>query len=331
MTTVSVIGAGAWGTAMALAASRADNQTILWTRSQDHGEEMISSGRNDRYLPEVPLSEKIKVTWDLEEACRGDIILLVTPAQTIRDILISLKPHIRSESYLVLCSKGIEIKSGLLMSEVVAEIMPDQSPSVLSGPSFAHDVALNLPVAATFASAEITRSRWLASSLGNNHLRLYPSDDIMGVEIAGALKNVLAIAAGISTSMGFGESARAALISRGITEVAKLGMAKGARIDTFLGLAGLGDLLLSCTSSQSRNMSLGLEIGKGRSLDHIMKEGSPLTEGVYTAKAVLTMAKSYDLELPLCQAVYRILHERKPIHEEIEELLSRPLKMESII
>ncbi len=329
MTSVAVIGGGAWGTALALCAHRASNPTRLWMRSEDAVNQCRGAHENSR-LPGIELPKDLHITDSLEEALRANIIILATPAQTLRKMAQEIKSYDLKESYFIISSKGIEMETGLLMHEVAKETLPDQSISILSGPTFAREVGLGLPTAATLASEEISTARWLASSLSSPAFRLYPSDDIVGVEVAGALKNVLAIAAGICTARKLGESARASLITRGLSEITRLGLALGAGAETFLGLSGVGDIILSCTSSQSRNMSLGLRIGAQNIVTQDSLQGGTLTEGYFTAKAVMKRAEALSVELPICAAVNNVLHDQSPIEDEIESLLSRPLKVEQL-
>ncbi len=328
MTVVSVLGGGAWGTALALVSHRANNKTLLWTRDQQSAENFEKYRENQRSLPGIALPEDLIITSSLKEALKADILLLAVPAQTVRSLIEQIKPFISKNGYLVICSKGIEIGTGLLMSEVIYELLPEISVSVLSGPTFARDVASGQPTAATLSTREIETSRWLSSTLSSPNFRVYPSNDIIGVEVSGALKNVIAIAAGIATARGYGDSARASLITRGLAEITRLGLAKGAHAETFLGPSGVGDIVLTCTSTQSRNMSLGVTIGHKKVVTEDMQKGCLLTEGVFTAKAAVELASILDVELPICAGINNILHHQSPIDSEISTLLSRPLKTE---
>jgi glycerol-3-phosphate dehydrogenase (NAD(P)+) len=275
-------------------------------------------------LPHLPLLEGISCHKHLEEVLPADLILMVVPAQQVRKVAEDLQKQLNKQTYIVLCSKGIELESGLLMSEVAESVLKDHSIAVLSGPTFATEVAQDLPTAATIAHRELTTARFLASTLGSNHFRLYPSQDIVGVEVGGALKNVIAIASGIAIAKGMGENTRAALITRGLAEMARLGQALGANAETFLGLSGVGDLVLTCTSTQSRNLSFGLQLGKGE-LTH---NESILTEGAYTVSALMKLGKMMEIDTPICQAVYNVLYNQSSIEEEIINLLARPFKTE---
>lgn len=323
MTTVTIVGAGAWGTALALAINRSGPSVTLV--AQDASEKnILTKNRECPRIPGVDIPEDIKIVSGLENAASADIILIAVPAQAVRSVTTELSSVLEADKYVVLCSKGIELESGLLMSEIVEETLEGHSISVLSGPTFAKDVANNRPCAASLANGEGTTAKWLASTLGSRLFRLYPTTDIVGVELTGALKNVIAIAAGIATARGYGESARAALVTRGVSEMVRLGQAMGAQHETFLGLSGLGDLVLCCTSDSSRNMALGVQIGLNKSKE----DPTLLTEGAHTSKAVVTLAEEMDVDLPICQCVNRIIHEGADIDEEVQALLSRPLKNE---
>ncbi len=324
MTTVSVIGAGAWGAALAMVAERSQKKVILYTHTQDEFQ-ALSNHQDIPKMPGLKLPTDIQITNDLKTAAQANIILMAVPAQALRSAITALKPILLPDSYLVLCSKGIEIETGLLMSQVVEEILPNQSLSVFSGPTFAREVAQGQPTMATLASPEISTSRWLASSLSNDKMRLYTTTDIIGLQVAGALKNVIAIASGILTSQGLGENARAALITRGLAEMTRLGLALGGEEETFHGLGGIGDLLLSCTSEQSRNFCLGIDIGR---VDETATIRNHLTEGAYTVKAVIKLAEKLEIDMPICRAVFNILENKKTIDEEVVALWSRPLKSE---
>ena len=322
MTTVGIMGAGAWGVALAMMTERSHKNVTLYA----HTLEEYHALKNDRHclrLKDIVLPGTIQVSHDIDSVAKCDVILMVVPAQTMRSALNALKPSIKSDSYLIMCSKGIELETGLFMGAVSEQILPHHSVSVFSGPTFAREVALGLPTIATLASPDLITSRWLISSLGNDTVRLYPSTDVIGLQVAGALKNVIAIAAGIATAQGLGENIRAALITRGLAEMMRLGGALGANDITFQGPAGIGDLILSATSPQSRNFSLGLKLG-GR--DDKDDKDVGLTEGAHTAYAVLSLAHSLDIDMPICQAVCNILDNKSTIAEEITNLWARPLK-----
>ncbi len=327
---IGIIGAGAWGTALALSCARAGHAVSLWVREPELAETMRRRRENVRYLPDIALPEAIMPTNDLGEAAAGEVLLLVTPAQTTREMLRALKMvGAVDEKPLVLCAKGIEVATGEFLSDVVREEAPAFTPFVLSGPSFAIEVAKNLPAAVTLAGEDIERARELARLLAHPRFRIYSSDDIIGVQLGGALKNVLAIACGIVAGMGLGDSARAALLTRAFAEMRRLGRALGAREETLSGLSGLGDLMLTATSAKSRNYTLGEELGRGRSLDEVMGERITVAEGVFTAQIVTRMAQEHGVDMPVSEAVRRVVTgQSKPV-EEVEWLLSRPLRDET--
>lgn len=325
MTSISILGAGAWGTALACAISHDENNVTLYTHDKEELGYLQKNNASPK-LPDIALPPSIQVTGKLEDTLPADIVMIAVPAQAVRDVCMSMAPLLTGQSYVVLCSKGIELETGLLMNEVAESLLKDHAIAVLSGPTFAKEVAQGLATAATIAHGEMTSARFLASTLGSQKFRLYPSTDCTGVELGGAMKNIIAIASGIAMAQKMGENTRAALITRGLNEMVRLGIALGANPETFLGLSGIGDLILSCTSTQSRNFSLGLEIGQGTGSSFAMS--GVLTEGAYTVKALLKLAEMMEVEVPICQAVHAVLHEGQPIDQEIEGLLARPFKVE---
>jgi glycerol-3-phosphate dehydrogenase (NAD(P)+) len=325
---VGIIGGGAWGTALAQSLRRAGRDVLLWAREAEVVEDINGRHANDTFLPGVALDPAIRATAKLSDLAPSDALLLVAPAQHVRAVCQHLKPHLRKDQPMVLCAKGIEQASGRLMGEVLAETVPDVPRAVLSGPSFATDVARGLPTALTIASASESMGRLLAERLGNRHVRLYWTNDLIGVELGGALKNVLAIAAGIVDGKGLGASAHAALVTRGFSELRRFGEALGARPETLTGLSGLGDLILTCGSPQSRNMSLGRALGQGQSLAEALGGRVAVTEGVYTAVAVRRIAAEKGIEMPICSAVCDIIEGRLTVADAIGKLMQRPLKQE---
>jgi glycerol-3-phosphate dehydrogenase (NAD(P)+) len=325
---VAVIGAGAWGTALAAVAAAAGSNVSLWARERDVVESVADRGENERFLPGVRLPLGIQPTLDVAEAIRGaDAVLLTSPAQHLRATLLALRPHLQTGTPLVICAKGIELGSGLLVTEVVQAIAPDVEPAVLSGPSFARDVANNLPTAVTIAARADIASR-LALTLGRPAFRPYASEDLVGVALGGAAKNVYAIACGIVKGAGLGESARAATMSRGFAELLRLGAVLGARSETLMGLSGLGDLVLTATSMSSRNFSLGYALGQGTPLSDVSAEERPLAEGAATAPALVARAKKHGVELPIAEAVADVLEGTLDVKGAVDRLLSRPLRPE---
>ncbi len=327
--TLSVIGAGAWGTALALSARRAGRDVILWAREPELVASMREQRENSLFLPGIPLDPAIHVTQDLAEAGAADVILLVTPAQFLRPTLAALAPEISGNPPLVICAKGIEKTTGKRLTEVVREVCPKAPLAVLSGPSFAQEVAKNLPTAVTLACEAADLGAALVSALGHRMFRPYLSDDLLGVEIGGAVKNVLAIAAGIVSGRELGANAHAALVTRGFAELVRFGRAHGAKLETLHGLSGLGDLILTCSSPLSRNMSLGQALGRGKTLEDILAERRSVSEGVSTAAAVARIAEEKGIDMPICQAVQAVVSGSLSVDEAITALLSRPFRSET--
>ncbi len=328
MERIGVIGAGAWGTALALAAQRAGREVVLWARDPKLAEEINARHENSRYLPEVAFDAEIRVTAELAEAAESDALLLVTPAQALREVAAALAPHLGPARPLVICSKGIERGTGLLMTEVLAEVLPGHAAAVLSGPTFALEVARGLPTAVTLAAEDAALGAVLVKALGSRAFRPYLSDDPLGAQIGGAVKNVIAIACGIVTGRGLGDNARAALITRGLAEVVRLGRARGARPETLMGLSGLGDLTLTCASRLSRNYSLGVELGEGETLAALMAGRRSVAEGVFSAEATLALARTLGVDMPIAAGIDAILNQGAPIEAAIEALLARPFRAE---
>ncbi len=322
----AVLGGGAWGTALALAALRAGQSVSLWARDAEMCA-AIGRGENPRYLPGIAFDTGIAATTDLGAALGGaDCVLAVTPAQSLRAVLREVKPHMPAGIPLVLCAKGIERETGALLSSIVAEILPDNPVAVLSGPSFAADVARGLPTAVVVAARDDALAMDLATRFSAQNLRCYASDDITGVELGGALKNVFAIAAGAVVGAELGASAQAAMVTRGFVELRRLGAAFGARPETLMGLSGLGDMMLSCSSTQSRNFAYGAALGRGEPL-----EGRPLAEGVPTAAIAARLAAEHAVDAPIISAVAALLNGAVTIDQAVEALMTRPLKHENEI
>ena len=328
MTRVAVLGGGSWGTALAQAVSQANHDVVLWARDQGLVDEINAGHENPRYLPGMPLDPGIRATGDLASAAACEILLLVVPAQHLRALAERLAAVLPKDRPLVICSKGIERGSGALMSEVLAEVLPGQPLAVLSGPTFAAEVARGLPCAVTLACTEQSVGLPLLNTLGGRRFRPYLSDDVTGVEVGGAVKNVIAIACGIVIGRGLGENARAALITRGLAEVVRLNRAKGGRAETSMGLSGLGDLTLTCCGPQSRNYSLGVALGEGRALADVLGERHTVAEGVFTAEAVSALAARLGVDMPICEAVHAVLHLGADLGVTIAGLLARPFRSE---
>jgi glycerol-3-phosphate dehydrogenase (NAD(P)+) len=319
---VAVIGAGAWGTALAGVAARAGRSVTLYGRSGASVARMKATHENLR-LPGIRFEEGIALTSDIAQAARADVVLLVVPAQDLREAAMSLAPHLTKPTPVVACAKGIERGTHKFMTEVIAETAPSAIPAILSGPSFADDVARGLPTAVTLAAKDEALAAALVQALGSSSFRPYHTTDVRGVEIGGAAKNVLAIAAGIAIGRKLGPSALAALTTRGFSELARLGRACGARAETLAGLSGLGDLILTCSSPQSRNLALGIALGRGEP-----PPAGKLAEGQFTAPVLVELAASQGVDMPVSNAVAAILAGKVTIDAAIEGLLTRPFKAE---
>ena len=319
---ISIVGAGAWGTALANAAARAGRDVVLYARDHAAAETMSRTRENPK-LPGIQLAKTIAVTSDLARAGKADAVLLVTPAQSLRQAATALAPHLAPSTPAIVCAKGIERGTHQFMTQIVTEIAPHAVPAILSGPSFDVDVARGLPTAVTLATADEALAKALVHALGSATFRPYHSTDVRGVEIGGAAKNVLAIAAGIVAGRKLGASALAALTTRGFAELMRLGLACGAKAETIAGLSGLGDLLLSCSTPQSRNFSLGLALGRSETPNR-----NKLVEGEFTAPVLIELAAEKNIEMPVANAVAAVLGGAVTIDEAIETLLTRPFRAE---
>jgi glycerol-3-phosphate dehydrogenase (NAD(P)+) len=323
-----VVGGGAWGTALAQVCARAGLETVLWAREQEVVDGVNAAHENALFLPGVALDPAVRATHDVVDLARSDLVLAVSPAQHLRSTLQALAPHLDAGVPVVLCAKGIEQGSLKLMTEVLAEAAPNAAPAVLSGPSFAAEVARGLPTAVTLACPDEDLGWRLAEAIATPAFRPYLVQDMIGAEAGGAVKNVLAIACGIVEGRELGRSAHAALITRGFAEMTRLAMALGAQAETLAGLCGLGDLVLTCSSPQSRNMSVGLALGRGESLEQALAGKLSVAEGVASAPAVRQLAARLSVETPICEAVAAILAGEARVDDAIRELLSRPLRDE---
>lgn len=329
MKRVAVIGGGAWGTALAQVCARAGREVTLWAREPEVVDSVNTRHENAVFLTGIPLEPLIRATGRLSDLAGGDLVLAVPPAQHMRATLEAFAPHARAGLPVLLCSKGVEKGSLKLMTQVLAETLPDAVAAVLSGPSFAGEVARGLPTAVTLACADIALAEDLAEAIATPTFRPYFATDMIGAEAGGAVKNVLAIACGIVEGRGLGRSAHAALITRGFAELTRLAVALGGEAETVAGLCGLGDLVLTCSSPQSRNMSVGLALGQGQTLDEALAGKLSVAEGVASAPAVRDLARKLGVETPICEAVAAILAGQAGVDDTIRDLLSRPLREEN--
>ena len=325
---IGVIGAGAWGTALAQAMAGNGSEVLIWARETELVEEINTGHTNSLFLPGAKLAPSIRATGNLADLAALPVLLVVTPAQHLARVLGDLPDGPRD---LVLCSKGIEAGTGRLMADVAAQAAPAAHVAVLSGPTFAHEVAAGLPTAVTLAcSGGDTQWQRLAPVLSRPMLRLYYSDDVTGAEIGGAVKNVLAIACGVVDGLGLGQNARAALIARGYAEMVRFGLALGGRAETLAGLCGLGDLVLTCSSTSSRNFSLGKALGEGQSADQVLHGKSSVAEGAHTAPVLADLARQRGIDMPIVEAVCRLLGGDAPATSVVSDLLARPLRAEGL-
>ena len=323
---IGVLGAGAWGSALANIAARAGRRITLWARDP-RVTETIARWRESPKLPGMRLENLVTVTGSIDDVLDAAALLVAVPSQAMRSVASALAPLLHQRTPVIVCAKGIERRTRRFMTEVVAECVPQAEPAILSGPSFAADVARGLPTAVTLAARDEALAGTLAAALGSSTFRPYHSTDVRGVEIGGAAKNVLAIAAGIVEGRRLGPSAAAALTTRGFAELVRFGRAFGARAETLTGLSGLGDLILTCSSRQSRNFSFGIALGEGRSVDEAQR--GKLVEGVFTAFVLADMAKERGIEMPIAAAVAAVLGGRLDVDGAIESLLSRPFRAEA--
>lgn len=329
MNRIGILGAGAWGTALAKALSRDGRDIILWGRDPELVKAINKQHENIVYLSKVELPKTIRATTELSDLLDVEALLLVAPAQKTREILEKIAPQLPSWIPLIICSKGIENETGQLLSEAVHETVDGNPIAILSGPNFAHEIVLGLPAATTIATNDRDLGFLLVESFGSPNLRPYYSPDPIGVQIGGALKNVYAIASGITTGKNLGQNASAALITRCLAEMARLGMRMGADYKTFAGLSGVGDLMLSCSSERSRNMRFGMALAQGRTPQEIMGETRSIFEGYHTTFSIKKLAKKADVDMPVAEGVYKILYEGADINSSIQNLLNRPFSEET--
>jgi glycerol-3-phosphate dehydrogenase (NAD(P)+) len=327
---MTVIGAGSWGTALAIQLAREGHPTVLWGRDGAQVEAMRLARRNDRYLPGAAFPDALQVTEYLKPALENvRDALIAVPSHAFRECLENIRPHLDSGTRVAWATKGFEIATGMLPHQIASEILGARPGAVLSGPTFAKEVGAGLPTAMTVASADGRFAKELALSLSGPNFRAYTQTDIMGVEVGGAVKNVIAIGSGIADGMGFGANTRVALITRGLAEMMRLGVKLGAARDTFMGLAGLGDLVLTCTDDQSRNRRFGMALGSGQSLSEAQSGIHQVIEGQTAARAVHDVARRLSVDMPICLEIYRVMHEAKPVRAAVQALMGREMRSET--
>ncbi len=326
---VGVIGGGAWGTALSILCNRAGSSVMLCTRNTNVIQSIEERRTNEAYLPSVFVDPNITVSDNLAEACKGDILIIAVPSHTLRSVCIAMSDLLPTNLPIVLASKGIERGSLMLMSEVVKSILPHNPVAILSGPNFAEEAARGLPTATSISCSDSSLWDMLMYAIGGRLFRPYLTTDMVGTQIGGAIKNVIAIACGIAIGKDFGENARAAIVTRGFAEIARLTLAKGGKYETLMGLSGLGDLILTCGSLKSRNMSFGVALGQGKTKEDILRlRGRTATEGVIAAESVVKLARKHGVQMPISDAVYRILYENANVDQVVGELLERPFASE---
>lgn len=327
---MAVIGAGSWGTALAIQLARAEHPIHLWGRDPAQLDAMQRVRCNERYLPDAAFPPALRVSLDLASALDGvRDALIAVPSHAFRATLEHVAVYLKPDTRIAWATKGFEMSSGLLPHQIAGEILGERPGAVLSGPTFAREVGAGLPTAMTVASRDAAFAKELASRLTGPNFRAYMQTDIMGVEVGGAVKNVIAIGSGIADGMGFGANTRVALITRGLAEMMRLGVRLGASRETFMGLAGLGDLVLTCTDDQSRNRRLGLALGRGRSMQEAESSIRQVVEGVLAARAVCAVAEQQSVEMPICREVFRIVHEGKPVRDAVQDLMGREMRSET--
>lgn len=328
---ISIIGAGSFGTAMAIAAARAGNEVVMWAHDPEVAATIRETGANPDYLAGMPLSDRIHATSDLSEAAAFcDTMFMVVPSHHYREVLTNLRGHLRSRVKVISGTKGIENETLERMSEIAAHVLGEQLAgfAVLSGPTFALETARGDPTAAVIASSDATLAQEVQQVMSGPSLRLYHSSDVVGVELAGALKNVIAIAAGVLEGMGLGSNTTAALITRGLHEMTRLGLALGGRLETFAGLAGMGDLVLTCTGALSRNRTVGVQLGRGKTLEEILRDAKFVAEGIKTSRAARALSERHVIEMPIATEMCRVLYEGESPRAGLQRLMTRTLKAE---
>lgn len=328
---IAILGAGSWGTALAILAARNGCQTLLWGHNAAHVAALAQTRQNHRYLPNIDFPALLTVTAHLPEVGSfGNVLMVCVPSHAFKATLLALKPHLPADVKIAWATKGFNADNGALLHETVAAIFsPDTPAAIISGPSFAAEVAADLPTAITIASLQTDFANQLAEIFHSGRFRTYTSSDLIGVEVGGAVKNVLAIAAGIADGLGFGANTRSALITRGLTEIMRLGIQLGGKPETLMGLAGLGDLVLTCTDDQSRNRRFGLALGRGKNRAQAIEEIGQEIEGVSAAKQTYLLAQKYGIDMPITEQTYKVLYENLAPQAAVENLLSREVKAES--
>ncbi|MCT4631741.1 MAG: NAD(P)H-dependent glycerol-3-phosphate dehydrogenase [Firmicutes bacterium] len=326
---ISFLGAGSWGTALAYVLSDKDYEIRMWTKEEDHYDSLVKERENVKYLPGIKLNDKIEFYNDIEKALEGtDIVVLAVPSQAVRSVLELAKKYIKENKIIVNVAKGIENGSHMRISQVVADVLPKNKYVILSGPSHAEEVSNNTPTTIVSASDDSEAAELVQDIFMTESLRIYTNPDVIGVEVGGSLKNIIALGAGISDGIGYGDNTKAALMTRGISEMSRLGEAMGGKLDTFGGLSGIGDLIVTCTSMHSRNRRCGIMLGEGLSLDEAIENIGMVVEGAYTVKAAYELSLEYDVDMPITREIYKVLYEGANAKESVLSLMNRRKKDE---
>ena len=324
MKKVTVVGSGSWGTALAVMLAKNEHEVTIWSRRQDAVDELLNDRKNERYLPGIEIPENIKATTDREQAVKGaDIIILAVPSRAVADTVRDFSPYLKTWQILVNVAKGLEPGTLLCLSDVIEREAPQCAVCVLSGPSHAEEVARGIPTTCLITCENEAVAKVVQEEFANPRFRLYTNTDMVGVEIGAALKNVMALAAGMSDGLGFGDNTKAALMTRGMAEMKRLGIAMGGKPETFAGLSGIGDLIVTCTSMHSRNRRAGILLGKGKSLQETLDEVKMVVEGVNTVQAACALAERYNVSMPITQTIYKVLFEEKNVEDAVLELMTR--------
>lgn len=329
MNKIAVLGSGSWGTALAMVLSENNHKVKIWTRNEEQRDEMNKFRENKKYLPGINFNKNISVTSNIEDAIKDScIVLLAVPSQSIRDICNKIKPFIKKEQIIVNSSKGLERNTSKRISEVVADVLDNQKFVTLSGPSHAEELSKKLPTTITVASTELELSKKVQDLFMNNYFRVYTNTDLIGVELGGTLKNIIAFGAGVCDGMGFGDNTKSALITRGLTEIKRLGVSLGAREETFNGLSGIGDLIVTCTSLHSRNRKAGFLIGSGYTLEDTLSEVKMVVEGIVATEVAYNLSKKVNVDMPITSAIYSILYKNVNPKDAVNQLMTRDCKCE---
>ncbi len=329
MAKVSVLGSGSWGTAMAMCLAENGHKIILWSRSIETTEKLAATHINDRYLPGVMLPDNISYTSDISECAKVDVIVVATPSHTVREVCAKIAPCVKDGQIIVSISKGFDMEKYNRLSQVIKDEIPNCVIAAMSGPSHAEEVVRRLPTTNVVGCEDINVAKYIQKIFMSEHFRIYTTEDIIGVELGGSLKNVIALCAGISDGLGFGDNTKAALMTRGMAEIIRLGIAMGAKYETFIGLSGIGDLIVTCTSMHSRNRRAGILIGQGKTPEEAQAEVNMVVEGVKTAKAVRYLSEKYNVEMPISHTAYEVLFNNMPVKECAPALMQRAMRSET--